>query len=295
MEEIRKLFTLIEWLTFEFDLTKDEVVLQVPKEMFDEIILKKEYIQRGRIMDIVEHIESPTVKEFKNKFSGKSVPTLSINQELAADFMLNLNECIGKVLDDIDFSIDMEEHNIFIRKQISLINDYLQNVQIIEIGNDRVKVLNNISVIEIKYKDDNKYLEKIKSYIDINSYTALKYLDRIVLVSDYIIKSLENLKSKFEELIEPQNSEVEKVKFGLTVYELIVLFRLLKEEGLIYNNVTSLTKFMADNVRAKSKVDENLSQNSLLKKWYDLDPESISNVRARLSNILQKITKSYLK
>ena len=173
------------------------------------------------------------------------------------------------LLKKLSLTYSLKNMKIYVKKQIDRINTYISNVTIINYESFDYKILNNLSVLEISYKDSDIRSEKIKNIVNPKDWIEKDFFNTIAYLCEIILGNYINLKNKLLESIENNPLTIEKARFDLTVYEIIVLFRLLKEEGIVTNNVTSVCNFLAESIVSKNKKN-GLSSTSLLKKWYDL-------------------------
>lgn len=121
------------------------------------------------------------------------------------------------------------------------------------------------------------------------SYFHHEYISKIILSQkkavEEVLDSYAKISSSFR-----ANSNQQKTKIKLSVGELALLFRLLKEEGLFeYKYETEIYRLIANTF--STKIQENLSEASIKNKYYSPDNTAIKNLDVLLINLRQQLKK----
>ncbi|AHW62148.1 hypothetical protein SAMN05444285_12368 [Draconibacterium orientale] len=131
-------------------------------------------------------------------------------------------------------------------------------------------------------KDLDDYLVKPQL-----SFFHHEYISNIILSQkkavDEILESYAKISSSFR-----SKSNQQKTKIKLSVGELALLFRLLKEEGLFeYKYETEIYRLIANTF--STKIQENISEASIKNKFLSPDNTSIKNIHILLTNLKTKL------
>lgn len=247
--------------------------------------LKKDSTIQILVKDIVSHemhINKISIFEYKNKIQNETTKFISNFTKKV------LNSSNAKINYNYVKSYILKFGNEFRQFKDGLIEDksfttyYCENVeQFMDESNEPLK----------NYK-------KLYSELD-KEFQVLyqEYFDTVKTAINKITSTINNIDINDLESNTPASSNTnsttpEKIKLNLSVGEIALLFRLLKENNTIVDSKSNADLYRSISTIFASKKTEHISTNSLNKKFHEPDQYSLSEIETLLTNlklVLKKI------